>query len=82
MVAASGIFDIFPWRAGHGYDDDRRMTDNSKTTTGVTARAPGPNGGTGSGASTAIDSVPREREKDLYFSVVAGTQYGTKTPPG
>ena len=24
----------------------------------------------------------RERERDLYFSVVTGTRYGTKTPPG
>ena len=23
----------------------------------------------------------RERERDLYFSVVTGTHYGTKTPP-
>ena len=23
----------------------------------------------------------RERERDLYFSVVTGTRYGTKTPP-
>ena len=24
----------------------------------------------------------RERERDLYFSMVTGTHYGTKTPPG
>jgi hypothetical protein len=27
------------------------------------------------------DRSKRERERDLYFSVVTGTHYGTKTPP-
>ena len=28
------------------------------------------------------DERERERERDLYFSVVTGTRYGTKTPSG
>ena len=30
----------------------------------------------------SLGSSNRERERDLYFSVVTGTRYGTKTPPG
>ena len=29
-----------------------------------------------------VEARERERERNLYFSVVTGTHYGTKTPPG
>ena len=33
------------------------------------------------GAFAQKTSSQGERERDLYFSVVTGTHYGTKTPP-
>ena len=38
-------------------------------------------GGTREEGSCLADTVERERERNLYFSMVTGMHYGTKTPP-